>query len=113
MEYGKSFLHTSILCIGCAVLQVASSAVIGYGFARFRFPCRGLLFGLVILTIVVPTSLTFIPMMMQYRFFNWFGLEPVLASISPRRQKRSEAHEKESCIHHRQAAPGLCRRSVL
>ena len=82
MDYGKSFLHTSILCLGCAVRQVVSSAVIGYGFARFRFPCRGLLFGLVILTIVVPTSLTFIPMMMQYRFFNYFGLEPVLSWVA-------------------------------
>ena len=78
MDYGDAILHTTILCLGCAVLQVASSAVIGYGFARFRFPCRGLLFGLVILTIVVPTSLTFIPMMMQYRFFNWFGLADLL-----------------------------------
>ncbi len=82
MNYGDAFLHTSILCLGCGILQVISSAVIGYGFARFRFPCRGLLFGLVVLTIVVPTSLTFIPMMMQYRFFNWFGLEPVLSWIA-------------------------------
>lgn len=82
MGYGNAILHTGILCLGCAALQVASSAVIGYGFARFRFPCRGLMFGLVILTIVVPTSLTFIPMMMQYRFFNWFGLEPVLSWIA-------------------------------
>ena len=82
MGYGDAFLHTSILCLGCAVLQVISSAIVGYGFARFRFPCRGLMFGLVVLTIVVPTSLTFIPMMMQYRFFNWFGLEPVLSWVA-------------------------------
>lgn len=79
MNYGATLMHTGILCLGCAALQVISSAVIGYGFARFRFPCRGLLFGMVILTIVVPTSLVFIPMMMQYRFFDWFGISKLIA----------------------------------
>ncbi len=82
MGYGKAILHTGILCLGCAVLQVISSAIIGYGFARFRFPGRGLLFALVVLTIVVPTSLIFIPLMMQYRFFDYFGLEPVLSWVA-------------------------------
>ncbi len=79
MNYGQTILHTAILCLGCAVLQVASSACIGYGFGRFRFPCKGLLFGLVIITIVVPTSLVYIPMMMQYRFFDWFGVLRVVS----------------------------------
>lgn len=82
MNYGATLMHTGILCLGCAALQVISSAVIGYGFARFRFPCRGLLFGMVILTIVVPTSLVFIPMMMQYRFFDWFGISKLIALLT-------------------------------
>lgn len=81
MNFWKTLGHTAILCIGCAILQVTSSAYIGYGFARFRFRLRGPLFALVILTIVVPTNLIYIPMMMQYRFFDFFGLEPVLSWV--------------------------------
>lgn len=79
MDYWNTFGHTAILCVGCALLQVASSAYIGYGFARFRFRLRGPLFALVILTIVVPTSLIYIPLMMQYRFFDWFGVLRVVS----------------------------------
>ena len=81
MNFWDSFGHTVILCIGCALLQVASSAYIGYGFARFRFRLRGPLFMLVLLTIVVPTSLIYIPMMMQYRFFDFFGVSQLIAWV--------------------------------
>lgn len=82
MDYGPTFLRTLILCIGCAALQVASSACVGYGFARFRFRLRGPLFALVVLTIVVPTNLIYIPLMMQYRFFDWFGISYVISWIT-------------------------------
>lgn len=78
MDFWNTFGHTAILCVGCAILQVISSAYIGYGFARFRFRLRGPLFALVILTIVVPTNLIYIPMMMGYRFFDFFGVSDLL-----------------------------------
>ena len=82
MDYWNTFGHTAILCFGCALLQVASSAYVGYGFARFRFRLRGPLFALVLLTIVVPTSLVYIPMMMQYRFFDFFGISHLIAWVT-------------------------------
>lgn len=79
MDYWNTFARTIILCIGCAVLQVMSSSYIGYGFARFRFRLRTPLFALVILTIVVPTNLIYIPLMMVYRFFDYFGISHVIS----------------------------------
>jgi multiple sugar transport system permease protein len=50
-----------------------SAAIVAYGFARFRFPFRGVLFMLLISTIILPPQATLVP---QYAvFFNlgWVG----------------------------------------
>ena len=82
LDFWPTFARSVGLCIGCAVLQAASCAMIGYGFARFRFKLRGPLFAMVIITIVVPTQLIFIPLMVQYRYFDFFGLSRLLALIT-------------------------------
>ena len=50
-----------------ALLQVASTAFVGYGFARFEFKLRGFLFGVVIFTMVVPVNSIIIPLFLNYR----------------------------------------------
>ena len=62
-------LNTLMLNIGCSLCQVASCAVTGYGFARFRFKGRELLFGIVILMILVPTQIISIPLYVTFRYF--------------------------------------------
>ena len=62
-------LNTLLLNIGCSLCQVASCAVTGYGFARFRFKGRELLFGIVILMILVPTQIISIPLYVTFRYF--------------------------------------------
>lgn len=79
LDFWPAFGRTLVLCLGCAILQVVSCAITGYGFARFRFKLRGPLFALVILTIVVPTQLVFFPMKVQYRFFDFFGISHLIA----------------------------------
>ena len=57
-----------------AVLVVAgttlSSAVVAYGFARLRFPGRGLLFGVMLATMMVPFPVLMVPL---FRIFRWLG----------------------------------------
>lgn len=79
LDFWPTIGRTAILCLVCALLQVVMCAIIGYGFARFQFKLRGPLFALVILTIVVPTQLVFIPLMVQYRYFDFFGISHLLA----------------------------------
>lgn len=45
----------------------------GYGFARFNFPGKGLWFVGVVLTILVPTQCIMIPLTVQFRYFDFFG----------------------------------------
>ncbi|MCM1231979.1 MAG: carbohydrate ABC transporter permease [Ruminococcus flavefaciens] len=79
LDFWPTFGRTIVLCVGCALLQVLSCAVVGYGFARFRFKLRTPLFALVIATILVPSQLTFIPMLVQYRYFDFFGVSHLIA----------------------------------
>jgi len=49
---------------------VASSTLVAYGFARFNFRGKNLLFGIVMATIILPGAVTLIP---RYAFFNLIG----------------------------------------
>ncbi|MEJ6951463.1 carbohydrate ABC transporter permease [Natronospora cellulosivora (SeqCode)] len=76
MNYSTVFLRTLTLVLIVSVLQLASSTFVGYGFARHEFKGRGILFALVILTLVVPPQMIMIPLFLNFRFFNIFGLIP-------------------------------------
>ncbi len=82
MNFWPTFGRTVFLCRGCTIMQELSSEVVGYGFARFNFRFRSLCFAMVILTIVVPTNLIYLPMMMQYRFFDFFGVSHILGLVT-------------------------------
>lgn len=69
-DYWKTLGNTVLVCLLVAVLTMYSASFIGYGFAKFKFKGRGLLFGLVILTIIIPPATVMFPMFMKFRFFD-------------------------------------------
>lgn len=74
MEYPIAFLNSAVFATGVALLQTLCCATVGYGFARFRFKASGILFALVLFTIVVPPQMVFIPQYLNFRFFDIYGL---------------------------------------
>jgi multiple sugar transport system permease protein len=54
------FNSVTIALIAAALVSVSSS-VVAFGFAYFRFPGRGILFGLVLGTMMLPASVTMVP----------------------------------------------------
>lgn len=62
-------INTLIINIGCSLCQVVTCAITGYGFARFKFKGRNILFGIVILMILVPTQIISIPLYSMFRYF--------------------------------------------
>mgnify|MGYP004609360167 CR=1 FL=1 len=54
LELAKTLPNTILLSLSVAALQVASSVLVGYGLARFRFRLNKLLFGCVLLIMLVP-----------------------------------------------------------
>ena len=74
LDYIKSFFSTLGLTILNTICQIAACTLVGYGFARFKFPLKGLLFGMVIFTLIVPPTTIIIPTYLNFRFFDIFGI---------------------------------------
>ncbi|MFP4660891.1 MAG: carbohydrate ABC transporter permease [Halanaerobiales bacterium] len=76
MNYPKTFLNTFILTTVVSVLQLIACTFVGYGLARFDFKGKNLIFVMVILTLIVPPQMILIPLYLNFRFFNLYGLIP-------------------------------------
>lgn len=74
INYPAALAETSQITVIATIIHVFVSAMIGYGFARYNFPMKKVFFGLVIFTLLVPSQLVSIPMYVQYRSFDYFGL---------------------------------------
>jgi multiple sugar transport system permease protein len=45
--------------------------LVGYSFARLRWPGRNLFFGLMVSTMMLPAVVTLIPLFIEFRWFDW------------------------------------------
>ncbi len=78
MRYPQALWNTISISVVSSLLQLCSCAVVGYGFARFRFKGKSLFFGLVLLTIIIPPQIIFIPTYLMYSHYDFFGLTTAL-----------------------------------
>jgi multiple sugar transport system permease protein len=78
INYTTALLHTLLISGGTTLIQLISCSLAAYAFARLKFRGSGLLFMIVIFTIVVPPQTIMIPVYMTYRYFDLFGLVPLL-----------------------------------
>ncbi|MDY3909946.1 MAG: carbohydrate ABC transporter permease [Eubacterium sp.] len=74
MSYWKALGNTAMISLLVSVLQIISCTLVGYGFARYKFPLKGLWFGFVILVIVIPPSTIQSSLYLNFRYFDIFGL---------------------------------------
>jgi len=72
MEYPTAFLNTFLVSLGVAILQTAVAALVGYGFARFKFRGNKLLFTMVILMLIVPPQTILVPLFVKFKLFLGF-----------------------------------------
>ncbi len=70
IDFPEALRNSILISVGTALLQTGSCAMVGYGFARFRFKGREGLFVLVLLTIIVPQQTILNPIFMMFRFFH-------------------------------------------
>lgn len=74
LDYWKTLGYTGLYVGIITILQVVITSMTGYGFARFEFPFKKLLFGCVILTIVLPTHSIMLPLYTHFRNWDIFGI---------------------------------------
>jgi len=70
----STFVRSLWLSAVVGVLQTLSCTVVGYGFARYKFPLKKLLFFFVILTLVVPPTTYITPLFLYFQDFDIFGI---------------------------------------
>jgi len=74
MKFSAATLKTLSILVPSVILQLISTLLAGYGFARFRFKGRGVLFGLLIFTIIVPVQNLIVPLYINFQNFDMFGI---------------------------------------
>src|SRR5215472_2969958 len=68
--FGRFFLNSSIVVVFTVLSNLVFCSLAGYAFARYRFRGRGLLFAVLMATLMVPFQVTVIP---QYIITKWLG----------------------------------------
>lgn len=74
MNYPLAFLNSLVLTALVTLLQTCSCMVAGYGFARFEFPMKKLLFVFVVFTIIIPPQQLMVPLYLHFNKFDILGL---------------------------------------
>ncbi|MGZ9585465.1 carbohydrate ABC transporter permease [Paenibacillus marinisediminis] len=78
LKLPNSFVTTALVAGASTIGVIVSSAVIGYGLARFEFRGKSIVFALLLFTYIVPKTLLFIP---RFQIFTEMGLKGNLGAL--------------------------------
>lgn len=67
------FLNSIALCALAVLGNLCSCTLAAYSFARLRYPMRRVLFGLMLVTIMLPFHATVVPQYILFRTLGWVG----------------------------------------
>ncbi len=73
-HYFEAMLNSAILSLVCAAIQMFVAAFVGYGFAKFKFKGKNLVFLLVMLTMIVPHQILASSFVQKFIYFDIFGI---------------------------------------
>ena len=69
----RAFINTYSFVIPKVIFTVISSVIAAYGFSRFKFKGRDLLFGIMISTLFLPQVVLNVPQYLMYNSFGWIN----------------------------------------
>lgn len=72
------FTNTMIVCIVAVIGTVISSALVAFSFARMRWPGRDIVFGMLLVTMMLPIIILIVPRFLVFSYyfrwpFRWIG----------------------------------------
>ena len=69
----RAFINTYSFVIPKVIFTVISSVIAAYGFSRFKFKGRDLMFGIMISTLFLPQVVLNVPQYLMYNSFGWIN----------------------------------------
>jgi multiple sugar transport system permease protein len=70
---GSGFVNTGIVLVVKGSLTLFLAPLAAYGFAKYRFRGRNLLFGTVLLTLMLPTIVLILPLLLEMKELGWIN----------------------------------------
>lgn len=74
LKYGKTLINSLLYSVSLMAIQVFVCSMVGYGFARYKFPGKNILFACVVIMIVIPTNTIMLPLYMTFAKFDVLGI---------------------------------------
>jgi multiple sugar transport system permease protein len=74
MDYWNVLGRMAVYVLSLTAVQLVICGMAGYGFARFNFPLKKVMFACVIVTIVLPAHSIMYPLYTTFQNFNFLGL---------------------------------------
>ena len=71
--FGVFFANSFKIVIPVVAFTIISGLLVAYGFARFQFPGKKLMFSIMIATLMLPTSVLTIPTYVMFTKFQWIN----------------------------------------
>ena len=84
LNYWESLRNSTFLALGTSILTLIACSLVAYGFARFEFPLKRILFFMVVFMIVVPPQTIMLSQFMFFRYFNFSGFLPFITGDETR-----------------------------
>ena len=77
--FGTYLLNSVIVTVMTTAGQVLSCSLVAYGFARYNFKGKNILFMILLSTMMIPWDVTMIPQYMEFNLFGWINtLKPLI-----------------------------------
>lgn len=73
VTFATIFKNSLFISVVATIGTVISSAIVAYGFARFKFKGKKLLFSAMLLSMMLPAQVLMIPQYLWYQKLNWVG----------------------------------------
>jgi multiple sugar transport system permease protein len=81
LNFGRYYINTIIVTVSITIIQALFCSMAAYGFARIKFPGRGLLFIVLLSMLMIPQQMTLLPSYIILSRLQW--LDTYLALIIP------------------------------
>ncbi len=73
IDFFGAMLITLIASLGVTVLVLFFDSLAAFAFAKYEFPGRNLLFGILLVTFMIPSQLALVPQFVTLAEFGWIG----------------------------------------